>query len=51
MSQALRTLYPSHATYVTSVTAAADELVRLRHILAEDARRYVEAAQAKNFAW
>ncbi len=38
--------YPSHADYVNRVAAAAQELVRDRLLLAEDAARYVSAAQA-----
>ncbi|WP_114947845.1 alpha/beta hydrolase domain-containing protein [Microvirga calopogonii] len=43
----LQTLYPSQEAYVRSVAAAADELVRLRQILPEDAQAYVQTAQAK----
>ena len=40
--------YASHAEYVDRVTAAAQQLVRERLLLAEDAARYVSAAQARN---
>ena len=42
----LKTLYPSKPAYVASVAAAADELVRHRQIIPEDARGYVAAAEA-----
>jgi hypothetical protein len=50
-AEKLKTLYPSKSAYVASVAAAADELVRLRQILPEDARGYVAAAEATKFGW
>jgi Alpha/beta hydrolase domain len=47
-AEKLRALYPSREAYVRSVAAAANELVRLRQILPEDARAYVDAAQAND---
>ncbi len=41
----IKALYPDHETYVTAVTAAAQELVSKRHILPEDADAYIAAAQ------
>ena len=40
----LRTLYPSHAAYVSAVSLAAKDLVAKRYILQEDADAYIEAA-------
>lgn len=38
-------LYPDHETYVAAVRAAAEDLVVRRHILAEDAQAYIDAAE------
>jgi hypothetical protein len=40
----VKALYPTHAAYVAAVTASADDLVKRRHILQEDADAYIEAA-------
>jgi hypothetical protein len=46
----LRTLYPEQDRYVARVKAAADDLVRKRLILNEDAAAYVSAAKTENLA-
>jgi hypothetical protein len=40
--------YPSHASYVSAVTAAANDLVSQGYLLPEDARRLIGEAQASN---
>jgi hypothetical protein len=44
----IKALYPTHAAYVDAVRAAADHLVTKRYILPEDAKAYVEAAEASD---
>ena len=41
----IKTLYPTHETYVAAVTAAARDLAAKRYILAEDADAYVADAE------
>jgi hypothetical protein len=41
----IKTFYPTHETYVAAVTAAAQDLVAKRYILAEDADAYVAEAE------
>jgi Alpha/beta hydrolase domain len=41
----VKALYPTHAAYVAAVTASANDLVKKRHILQEDADAYIEAAR------
>jgi hypothetical protein len=41
----IKTLYPTHETYVASVAAAAQDLVARRYILPEDADAYVAEAE------
>ena len=43
--------YGSHAAYVEKVRAAADELVRARLLLAEDAAAYVDRAMKTDPLW
>jgi len=46
----VRALYPTHAAYVDAVKASAEDLVAKRYILPEDARAYVEAAEASDIS-
>ena len=41
----IKALYPTHETYVAAVTAAAQDLVAKRYILAEDADAYIAEAE------
>jgi hypothetical protein len=42
----LKALYPDHNAYVAAVTASAEDLVRHRYIVEEDAAAYIQAAKA-----
>jgi len=44
----LKALYSDHESYVSAVRGAADDLVRKRFILSEDAAAYVSAAKTEN---
>lgn len=46
--RSLEERYGTHANYVMAVEAAAQELVRARLLLAEDAEKYVAAAKARD---
>ncbi len=46
--RSLEERYPTHQDYVMAVEAAANELVRAKLLLAEDAARYVAAAKARD---
>jgi len=44
----IKVLYPTHTAYVDAVKASVEDLVAQRYILPENARAYVEAAEASD---